>query len=146
VHPLALLQTVFPLFPSDLPLAPSVRSLLADSVDGRDPLLASLYLGAAAIPLVLAALGSGRRRECVALVVLLAVALTLALGRHHIAYFWIVDTFPVLDLFRFPAKAMVLVSLAFALLGGLGLEAWGRLSRRSTVLTATTTALVAIAL
>ena len=146
VHPLSFLQTLVPLFPFDLPLAPSVRALLADNLEGRDPLLGSLYLGAAALPLVLSALGSSKRRDALVFAVLLALAGALALGQHGMAYFWAVETFPVLDLFRFPAKAMVLVALAFALLAGLGLEAWGHLSRRASLVALLGTALVVLGL
>ena len=146
VHPLAFLQTVVPFFPFDLPLAPTVRALLADNLEGRDPLLGSLYLGAAALPFVLAALGTAKRKDVVALVVLLGAASALALGRHGIAYFWAVETFPGIGVFRFPAKAMVLVALAFALLAGLGFEAWERLPRPVALFGVTGASLMALGL
>ena len=146
VAPLAFLQTLVPLFPFDLPLAAPVRALLADNLEGRDPLLGSLYLGAAALPLVLSSLGSTKRRAALVLAALLALAGALALGRHGMAYFWAVETFPVLDLFRFPAKAMVLVALAFALLAGLGLDAWDHGPRRAWLVAVAGTVLIALGL
>lgn len=146
VHPQHLLQTLVPLFPFDLPLAPATRALLADNLEGRDPLLGSLYLGAAGLPLVISALCSPRRRDAAALVGLALLALALALGRHGIAYFWAVEALPVLDLFRFPAKAMVLVALAWSLLAGLGLDAWPHLSRGAATLGSVLTVLVALGL
>jgi hypothetical protein len=140
LHPLLLLQTLAPLLPQDLPLTRAARVLL---FDGREPLLASLYLGLAALPLVLAAILEVRRRREVALLLTLGfVAGALALGRHALPYFWALEATPGLGILRFPAKTMVLVALAWALLAGLGLETRGKATRWSSLVGTAGAALV----
>jgi hypothetical protein len=126
LHPALLLQTLAPLFPQDLPLAPTVRHAVYDD---REPLLSSVYLGVAALALVIAGLRARPRRVPVLLAVLGIAAAALALGRHGIAYFWAVEAVPGLELFRFPSKTMLLAALAWAGLAGLGLDQWERLPR-----------------
>ena len=131
LHPALLLQAVAPVFPQDLPLAAWVRHGVYDD---REPLLSSVYLGVAALPLVVAALGTRPRRVPALLAGLGLAAAALALGRHGIAYFWAVETLPVLELFRFPSKTLVLAALAWAGLAGLGLDRWPRAPRPVRVL------------
>lgn len=118
MHPWSVLETLSPVAPTSLPLRADVRRLL---YEGREPYLASLYVGAATAALVLAAL-VGRRRPCRALLAGGAVALVvIACGRSTFlgAAF---ASVPPFDAFRFPVKAMVPAALALALLAGMGFE------------------------
>ena len=143
VHPVLLLQTLAPLFPHDLPLGPAARSLLFDN---REPLLASLYLGAASLPLVVAALLSPPRRLVVVLAALGMGAVLLALGRHGFAFFWAADALPGLAILRYPVKTMVLAALAWALLAGRGVDAWSSVPRSILLAGATAAAGAALGL
>jgi hypothetical protein len=143
LHPALLLQTLAPVFPQDLPLAPAVRRAL---FDGREPLLSSVYLGAAALPLVIAGLGTRPRRVPALLASLGLAATALALGRYGIAYFWAIETLPALELFRYPGKTLVLAALAWAGLAGLGLDKWARLPSPVRALAGGASLLVAAAL
>jgi hypothetical protein len=122
VHPMALLQVVFPVLVDTPGLRPDRAAALADS---REPYFASMYLGLAACSLVLAA-GAGpvRRRRALLAAAMVAGAL-VALGRHAPAYDAAVALIPPLRALRYPAKAMTLVAFAWALLAGMGYEAWG---------------------
>jgi hypothetical protein len=130
-HPALLAQALVPLFPQDLPLASAVRQEL---YDGREPLFSSLYLGLAALPLVVAGLSARPRRTPALLAVLAATAALLALGRHAHVYSWAVQAVPSLALFRYPVKATVPLALAWAVLAGFGLDAWPTASRRRRAL------------
>lgn len=131
LHPASLFQLVLPIFPQDLPLLASVRTAL---FDGREPLLGSMYLGLAALPLVSAA-WTGRSRRLAALLYGIFVLFTLAaLGKHAPVYGWFIQAFPVFGIFRFPSKATIVLALVWALLAGLGFDAWreeGTAARRS---------------
>jgi hypothetical protein len=141
LHPMLLVQVLAPVFPQDLALTSTARALL---YDGREPLLSSIYLGLSGLPFVLAAASSRPRRTPLLLVALALLATALALGRHGLLYFWVVDLLPAAQVFRFPAKAVVLAALAWALLAGLGLEAW-RLAGRGVRVAACAAALAASA-
>jgi hypothetical protein len=139
-RPVLLLQALVPLFPHDLPLGTAARSML---FDGREPLLPSLYLGAASLPLVVAALVAPPRRLAAVLASLGLGAVLLALGRHGVAFFWAVDALPGLSILRYPVKAMVLAALAWSLLAGRGVDAWPRATRGVLLAAATAGAGVA---
>jgi membrane protein YfhO len=120
VPAVALLQCVFPALLDELPLQPPVRAALYES---REPFLRSLYVGLSAAALVAVACASRRRAALV--LAGLAVALAgFALGRHAPVAGLLEAIVPPLRVLRFPAKAMVPASLAWALLVGLGLQAW----------------------
>lgn len=144
VPAVGLLQTLVPVLPEDLPLSRDVRRLL---FDGREPLLSSLYLGLPALALVLAAAVAPRRRLVGGAALLLALALTLSLGRHGLAYFWATAAVPHLELLRYPVKTSLLASLAFGLLAGVGQDAWrdGRVTRRPAVAIASVVGLGGVA-
>ena len=124
--PVGLLQCVLPALLDELPLRPPVRAALYES---REPFLRSLYLG-------LSAAGAGGDR------VRVPPARGARPGRPG-RWPWPHSrsgatrrwprcwrrSLPPLRGLRFPAKAMVPASLAWALLVGLGLQAW--LSARS---------------
>lgn len=124
LHPLHALQLLVPL-PSD---APSLDAALRQRLfDGREPLLLSLYVGAGALALALAALASrvassGRRRAF--LVVAAAGALVVAFGPLGPLGDWPATLLPPLRLLRFPSKAALATGLMLALLAALGADAW----------------------
>lgn len=126
--PVLAAQALLPLFPHDLPLR---RDLRRELYDGREPLLASVYLGLPSLALALAAFCSPRRGPSFAGAALVLLSLWLASGKHGLAWFWALSAFPALALFRYPLKALLLGALGFSLLCALGLEAWraGRVSR-----------------
>jgi hypothetical protein len=142
LHPAGLVETVFPWRWAELPLLPSYVASLLES---KEPWLSSIYLGsaAAALAVTAAARPSPRRRF---LVSLLAVALLMALGRHTPVYEIVVSLLPPLRSLRYPVKAMLLASFAWALLVGMGFDAWnaGATSKRAGVVTAVLLALIGL--
>jgi len=121
LHPLGLLQTVAPLFAHTLPLAKDVRALLYES---REPFLSSVYLGVASLPLVVAALTGRGRGLAFFFAGTAAVAGLVALGRYGVAYDWVLVAFPPIRILRYPVKATILLSFAWALLAGFGFDRW----------------------
>ena len=104
-----------------LPLAARPAEVV---LGGREPLLPSLYLGLATVPLAGAALARGRRRESVWLLLAFAASVALAMGRHAGVVSVLAAVFPPLRALRYPVKAMMAASLCWALLGGAGFDAW----------------------
>ncbi len=130
LHPIALAQIVVPFLTTTL--APLVGRYRV----GRalvDPYLHSVYLGITAVGLVTAsawASSSGRR-------LLLAVAviyLLFALGTSTPVYELLVTVLPPLATLRFPAKAATVVALCWAILAGMGIDAWKRATSHGVVL------------
>jgi hypothetical protein len=119
--PIGLLQVVLPVFPDLLPLSKAVRAALFDS---REPFLSSVYLGLAALPLVLAAFLGRWRRAAVAFAAVAVVATLVALGRFGFVYGFLTALLPPLQSLRYPVKAMIAPALGWALLAGFGLETW----------------------
>jgi Bacterial membrane protein YfhO len=119
--PVGLLQTLVPVFPHRWPLTKDVRAELYDS---REPFLSSLYLGLAALPLVLCSFAGRTRRLAVAFAAAGSVGALLSLGRFGILYDVSTTILPPLQSLRYPVKAMIVPAFAWALLAGLGLEAW----------------------
>jgi hypothetical protein len=120
VHPLSLLDVVVPRLVSFFPMSPPLREMV---FEGREPLLTCLYLGPPV--LVLAVLGAMMRGPRLRLFALGAALLFLlaSLGRHTPLYSLLLAVPPV-RMLRYPVKYMAAASLAVALLGGLGLDAW----------------------
>jgi membrane protein YfhO len=120
LHPASVVEALLPFRWYAVPLR---SDLLSSLLEGRDPWLVSIYLGATVF--ALAALGtfvSGRERR--GFLVGLALASTLAaLGKHTFLFAASRLVLPPLALLRFPVKAMVLTGFATALLAGLGIEA-----------------------
>jgi hypothetical protein len=131
LHPTLFAQTVAPFFLHELPLGGAARLRL---FQGREPLLASLYVGATSLPLVALALVGRRRQRALLLLAITAAATLLALGRFGPAYFWVLDLLPGLGVLRYPVKAMVVAGLAWSLLVGLGLDALSRLRWRGVAI------------
>ena len=91
--------------------------------EGREPFLASLYLGLASAGLVLAGLvDRRRRRHAAALAAAATLAVLFALGRHFVLYDAMSAVLPPLAMFRYPVKVTVLVALPWCLLAGLGVD------------------------
>ena len=97
LHPALLLQVVLPIFPHELPLTPELRTSLYEN---REPFLASVYLGLAALPLVAAALLPRPRRHALVLAAVFAGSALVALGRHGLAYPALVALVPPLRSLR----------------------------------------------
>jgi hypothetical protein len=119
VHPASLADILVPRLVADLPVGDDLRAAL---FDGRAPLLVSLYLGIAALPLVALAVvhgGEPVRRFAIPGLVLFLI---IALGRHTPAAALL--ALPPFSMLRYPAKYMVPASLFWALLAGCGLHAW----------------------
>jgi hypothetical protein len=117
----ALLQVVVPVFPHRLPISEAVRAVLYES---REPFLASLYLGLGALPLVLSAFVSRWRQTALAVAAPSLIATLVALGRHGLVYDFLTTLLPPLQSLRYPVKAMIVPAFGWALLAGVGLEAW----------------------
>lgn len=121
VHPLSLLDVVVDRAVADFPMNSGIRAVL---FEGRQPLLVSLYLGLPGVLLGLFALAApASRRTAWWILAGVAAALLFALGRHAPLAPLLVKL-PLLSLFRYPAKAMIPASLLWALLVGLGVQAW----------------------
>ena len=125
LHPYSLVQSLWPLVLNQLPLSATVQKLF----DGRDPYLASIYLGLSALPLVAAAVAV-RDRLALVLSGVLLVGVALALGRHLPIYEFVVSVVPLLRIFRFPVKFMIAPALAWPLLAGVGFDRWAALAPR----------------
>ena len=121
LHPAGLGQLLLPLWPQRFPLRPELRDAL---FDGRgEPLLASLYLGLALLPLVAAAFTGRGRRSALMLAAIGAGAVLVALGRHTPVLAALLQ-FQPLRMLRYPSKVVVLAAFVWALLAGLGLDTW----------------------
>jgi len=121
VHPLGMMQALVPDLWYYLPLKEPLRALLSES---REPFLTSLYLGMSGVALVAVALAGPRRRLRVYLAVLGLTAALVALGRHAVFYSTAVTLLPPLRILRYPMKAFVFVAFPWALLCGMGFDAW----------------------
>jgi hypothetical protein len=144
IHPATLVDTLVPQLVSDMSMGPRPREVL---YDGREPFLASLYLGAATLPLVLLAVRSERRLQRWWAWLALGFFIALAAGRFFPPA-QAVLALPPLSSFRYPSKYMWGAALAWAVLAGLGTEVWQRTwSRRDRWFGgATAAALLALAL
>jgi len=128
LHPASLGQLLLPLLPHLFPLRPDVRHAL---FDGRgEPLLGSFYLGLSLLPLVATAFANRWRRRALLLAGIGAGALLVALG-HHTPLLAVLLEIPLLRMLRYPSKAVVVTAFAWALLAGMGLDAWRRGDRRT---------------
>ena len=124
VHPLTIADLVLPGFSENAPVSAEVRKQI---FEGREPFLASLYLGLPSVALVVAAfVDRERRRASWFLAAAAALALLVALGRHAPLYDLLVAAMPPLKVFRYPVKAMVLVALPWCLLAAMGVDTWRR--------------------
>ena len=126
LHPLALVELVLPARWADLSLTAGATLAL---LEGKEPWMRSVYLGAAAAALVAAGLATPRPRRGT-LALLLVAGVGLALGPHAPLYA-IVAVLPGANALRFPVKALLVASFAWSLLAGAGVEALGEGTRRA---------------
>ncbi|PYQ39054.1 MAG: hypothetical protein DMF77_22605 [Acidobacteria bacterium] len=119
IAPVGLFQILVPARLDPLPLQGNLRVAL---FEGREPFLDSLYLGATSVLFVTAA-GYARKRVVACAAVVAVGALTTSLGRHTPLYRWVTELVPVTQSVRFPAKALILFSFAWALLVAFGFDA-----------------------
>jgi hypothetical protein len=119
VHPLHLAQSFLP-----VPLhRVALTSRTRDELFGApDPFLPSIYLGAASVALAAAALRRPSRATW-GLLALGLLATATALGRHGPVYDALVALAPPLQAFRYPAKALLLASLAWSVAAAQGVGA-----------------------
>jgi len=121
VHPWGLVELVLPRAFADLPLSNAVRAILFES---REPFLSSLYLGV--VPaVVLGACGLPRSDRRTLYLTALGLLMLASLGKHA-PLVPLLARLPVVSMFRYPVKAMILVSLFWSLLLGLALEQAGQ--------------------
>lgn len=147
LHPASLVDLFVPRALSDLPWSDAARAVLYES---REPLYACLYLGTAALVLVL--FGAAPRRSWLARVGLggFVLALVAALGRHTPVYLWLIRFTP-LAILRYPTKYTIAAAFFWALLCGAAAESWladgvTAVRRRRAVLVVVALALAAAAL
>lgn len=120
VHPLGALEMLIPGIWRTLLLSDAGRTAFSES---REPFLIGTYLGLPTVGLVLAAFIAPARRW--ALLASLGLgAFLIALGRNAPFYEGLVTAIPLLRLSRFPVKAVPLMAMAWAVLAGLGWDAW----------------------
>src|SRR6185369_6613606 len=95
----------------------------------REPLLLSLYLCLPAVALVAASAASQRRREAAFFATAAVAAAVVSLGSHTPVYGLLTKVLPPLAMVRFPAKAMIVVALCWAVLAGIGFDGWREAGR-----------------
>ncbi len=119
LHPAGLADLLVPRLATELPLSEPARQALHE---GREPFLASLYLGV--VPIALAALGLALRARRAAAPAAGAVFLiVVALGRHAPIHQWLL-ALPGFGMMRYPQKFLWPAALCVALLAALGCAAW----------------------
>jgi hypothetical protein len=125
LHPLLLGELVVSrLFGDPLGTPVDFGPWLVPLNGGREPYLASLYVGAGVVLLAWVAAAAGRPRHLVKFwLVALVSSLVLALGSHTPAYQALRASVPLLRTFRYPVKYAVLAALALAALAALGFDA-----------------------
>ncbi|HET6897676.1 MAG TPA: hypothetical protein VFK70_04985, partial [Vicinamibacteria bacterium] len=121
IHPWTVPQVLAPVSWRALP---EYSPRAAELYEAWEPFLRSLYLGAPALALVVAAWAPSRVAWRRRLTLLGAVAFLLALGRHTPLYGLVTGLLPPLGVLRYPSKFAVLAALAWALLAAVGAEAW----------------------
>jgi hypothetical protein len=121
MHPASLAETLLAGLPTRLPLTPGASAAL---FEGREPFLASLYLGLPALVLVAAAFAGVSGRRCWALAAIGIFAVLVALGRHAPVYGLVTTLVPPLRVLRYPVKAMPVAAFAWSGLAAFGVEAW----------------------
>ncbi len=133
------------LLPLRLERLPLDRETTRRWFEGREPYLASTYLGLAALPLVvLGAAGGGRRS--VVLCALVVLAALVSLGPRAPVYGLLTAVLPPVRAFRYPAKAIVLCGFAWAALAALGADRLARAARAPRPFLASSAAAAALAL
>jgi hypothetical protein len=142
LHPATVPEALLPAHWADWQLTPTG---MRDVTEGREPFLSSIYLGAGAALLVAAAF-CRRRRDLAAPLAMVIAGGLLALGRHTPFYEAVVGWLPVVSGFRYPVKALVLTSLGWSLLAGIGLDRLREAGRRERAAVGVTAVLLALGL
>jgi hypothetical protein len=142
LHPATVPETLVPVRWADWQLTPAGAR---DVTERREPFLRSIYLGAGAALLVAAAL-CRRRRDLGAPLAMVIAGGLLALGRHTPFYEAVVGSLPVVNGFRYPMKALVLVAVGWSLLAGIGLDRLREAGRRERAAVGVTAVLLALGL
>lgn len=120
IHPVGLVDLFAPQLLGRLPLTQEARAAL---FEGREPLLVSMFLGVPALGLAILAVLQSRSRWRGYAVSAFLGALLLSLGRFT-PVFALLHIIPPLSLIRYPAKYLLPLALAWALLVGLGGAVW----------------------
>lgn len=120
MHPALLAETVLPVMFWKVGLSPEARDAW---LEGGEPLLHSLHMGAPMLALALLGVGA-RDPRAPALALIAGTAQLLALGRHAPLHGLVVDAIPPLGVFRYPVKAMVFVAFPVSILAALGFDRW----------------------
>jgi hypothetical protein len=127
-----LARLVAPLDPVRVPFEPGLWTRLYDRPE--HPLLFSLYLGLPVLGLAsIALLDRSRRGWALGLAAFAMLAVAFAMGPHGPLYGPLAEFVPTLQIFRYPSKALLVVSLAVALLAGLGVRSLARAARTRIV-------------
>lgn len=142
LHPAAAPEALVPTRWNDWQLTPAAVHGVMES---REPFLRSIYLGAASVVLVAAALAR-RRRDLAAPLAMVVAGTLLALGRFTPLYELATGSLPVVRGFRFPVKAFVLTALGWSLLAGIGFDRLRAAGRRERAWAACAAAAVGAAL
>jgi hypothetical protein len=119
VSPPRLAEAVVPIWWNSVRLDPAA---LAAILDGVEPFMLSIYLGAPVLALALYGAARGSRPLAPRMAAAAIIGLLFSVGPHTPFHGAIIALTP-LRLVRYPSKAMLLVSLAVAVLAGLGLDA-----------------------
>jgi hypothetical protein len=123
-----LAEAMVPLWWNSMRLNPAALSAI---LDGVEPFMLSIYLGAPVLALALYGAWRGPRPLALLMVAAAVIGLLFALGPHTPVHGVIAAVTP-LRLVRYPSKAMLLASLAVAMLAGLAVDAL-RVRRRGAL-------------
>ena len=121
LHPIALVDLAVPRVVADLPVSATAREAL---FEGREPLLAVIYLGA--VPLALAGLALCVRTRRAALAGAGFVVLVVASLGRHTAFYAALMAIPGFGMLRYPQKYLLGAALCASLVAAWGFEAWGQ--------------------
>lgn len=128
LNPLSMLEFFLPIPFSAFPLASGWQAAL---FEGREPFLASMFLGAPILPLCLAAFADPKIARSVRAAGFLGAtgAVLFALGKHAVFYSWLVAVAPMLGIFRYPSKAMIPAAVLICVFAGVGVASVRRSER-----------------
>ena len=128
LNPLSVFEFFLPIPFSAFPLAPGWQRAF---FEGREPFLASMFLGAPILPLCLAALADSSMARSVRAAGFFGVtgAILTALGKNAVFYSWLVAVVPVLKIFRYPTKAMIPAAVLICVWAGVGVASVRRSER-----------------
>jgi hypothetical protein len=121
-HPYVMAQSLLPVVLEELPLTPSLRNAF---YEGREPLLLSLYLGLPSVGLVAAGALLHRGSSAKWTWIILGTAAAVhSMGKWTPLDDVIRLVIPLLEHLRYPSKFTILAALCWAVLAGMGVDAW----------------------